>query len=70
VGAIHEVIKQKENGVILEPNDEQAMIDAAAFLLTNNDVAEELGRNAAKCVASDYGLDAMVNQVDRVYNEL
>jgi glycosyltransferase involved in cell wall biosynthesis len=68
VGAVSEVVRHGENGVLIEPNNELALKDAIAFLLQNEGEADRLGENATSFVLENHELSTMVRKVEEVYN--
>jgi len=68
VGAIPEVINHGESGILIGPNNELALKDAVAFLLQNEEKAEQLGKNAASFIQNNHELSTMISKVEEVYD--
>ncbi|MDY6894138.1 MAG: glycosyltransferase family 4 protein [Thermotogota bacterium] len=70
VGGIPEVIKHKKNGLLVQPGDAQELKNAICYIFDNKDEAKNMGDNAATYVAENYGIEAIVNKLEKVYEEL
>ena len=70
VGGIPEIVKRKENGLLVEPGDVHELKNALLYILENKDEAKRMGENAAKYVAENYSVDAIVEKMERVYEEV
>ena len=67
VGGIPEIVKHKENGLLVEPGDVHELKNALLYILENKDEAKRMGENAAKYVAENYSVGAIVEKIERVY---
>lgn len=70
VGAMAEVVRNGENGLIVQPNDESATSEAIGYLLSNEEKALEMGRRASVFIRNNHALDTMISRVERVYEDL
>ena len=70
VGGIPEIVKHKINGLLAEPNNIHELKDALLYILNNKKEAKKMGDNAAKYAAENYGLDAIVEKLEKVYEGL
>jgi glycosyltransferase involved in cell wall biosynthesis len=67
VGAIPEVIRHGENGILIEPNNELALEEAIVLLLQNEGEAERLGKNASRCIVEKHELNKIIDKLEHVY---
>lgn len=68
VGAISEVVRHRENGVLMEPNSESALTNTMNSLLQNEEEADRLGENGRNSILQNHELSKMVRKVEEVYN--
>ena len=69
VGGIPDLIRDGINGVLVPPDDAQALAGAIAALLKNPSQRHALAAAAQECLAH-HTIDEMVDKVDRVYTTL
>jgi len=69
VGGVTEIIRDSDNGLLVPPEDSQAMSEAIVRLLKDRRLSGELARTARKDAEEKYGLDKMVNDTVKVYEE-
>ena len=69
-GAFPEIIERTGGGLLVEPNDPQALSEALASLRADPALAEALGRAGASAVRAHYSVQNMAEQVEAVYAEL
>ncbi len=67
VGAVLEIVKHKDNGILIEPNNVTALRKAVAFLLQDEEKAQELGENAVNHILNNHELGAMTSKIEEVY---
>ena len=67
VGGIPAIVRQEENGLLVEAGDGRALSDAVRRLLVDQRLAERLGRNASRTIGREFGVQAMVDAVESVY---
>jgi glycosyltransferase involved in cell wall biosynthesis len=67
VGAIPEVIRHGENGILIEPNNELALEEAIVLLLQNEGEAERLWKNASRCIVEKHELNKIIDKLEHVY---
>jgi L-malate glycosyltransferase len=67
----HEIITHHKQGLIVEPNNEQELKDALAFLyqdyISNNLVGKRLGDNGSALVCSRYEIATMIAQYQKIF---
>jgi glycosyltransferase involved in cell wall biosynthesis len=67
VGGIPEIINSGSNGLLVPPEDPQALADAVCTLLINISKSKELGKKAHKLVEEKFTLSIMADRVYQVY---
>ncbi len=69
VGGIPDLIKDKENGLLVKPGDEEALANAVLALLNDPEKARRMGkRGRDRC--HNFGLDVMLQKIDVLYQDL
>jgi glycosyltransferase involved in cell wall biosynthesis len=66
VGALPEVVKHKQTGLLVDLRPE-AIAEAISYLLTNDREREEMGRRGRDLVAEKFSLTEMVTRFEAVY---
>jgi glycosyltransferase involved in cell wall biosynthesis len=69
-GAFPEIIERTGGGMLVEPNDPQALSEALASLRADPALAEALGKAGEAAVRTHYSVQNMAEQVEAVYAEL
>ena len=70
VGGISEVVRDKENGLLIEPKDVDSLVKAINFLLDNPDKARELGEKAKRVIFENYTWIKNAERTIDVYREI
>jgi len=70
VGAIPNVIRDGETGLLVNPKDVSGLRDAIARLLTDPDLCRRMGTQAQEWVSRQYTSDAMALQYRAMYEEV
>ncbi|MCK4734433.1 MAG: glycosyltransferase family 4 protein [Methanophagales archaeon] len=70
VGGNPEIVKHKINGLLVEPGDIHGLKNALLYILRDKNEAKKMGENAAKYVAENYGVDIVVEKIERTYEEV
>lgn len=70
VGSFGEVISPLENGLLVEPNNPNELIDAILYLIENEGVAKRMGPDASKLIEEKFGMEIMVGKLEKVYEEM
>ena len=70
VGGIPEVIKEGETGLIVPPEDSEALAEAITTLLKDYRRRQVMEETARKWVSERFGIDEMVSRITKVYEEL
>ena len=66
LGGVEDVVRHNETGLIVAPEDADALADATITILTDAELASRLGETARK-QADNFSLDTMMRQLNRLY---
>ena len=69
VGGIKTLIRDKENGLLVEPADTAGLAQAMIKLLGDQPLRKELGMKARKFIMENFSREKMVDQTERVYKK-
>ncbi|HOX09888.1 MAG TPA: lipopolysaccharide heptosyltransferase II [Candidatus Omnitrophota bacterium] len=69
VGGVTEIIRDGVNGLLVPPEDPQAMSDAIVRMLKDRALTKGIVRNARKDAEEKFNLDRMITETVRVYEE-
>ncbi|HYW83023.1 MAG TPA: glycosyltransferase family 4 protein, partial [Spirochaetia bacterium] len=67
VGAIPEILKHGETGLLVKPADSKDLGDAMTTLLSDTDLCEAMGRNGMEVVKREFSLERMTADTLDVY---
>ena len=70
VGGTPAVVDEGETGFLVQVGDIEAMADRLARLAADRDLRQRLGRTGAERMRERYGLERMVDEVERLYERL
>jgi glycosyltransferase involved in cell wall biosynthesis len=70
VGGVSEIVKDGENGLLVEPNNALKLGNAIEYLLENGDLRKEFGRAGRKLVVEQFSIEAVVRKLIALYNGL
>ena len=70
VGGIAEFIDDGVNGLLVNPGDENELVDKIIYLLENKKKADELGSNLYKKVKDQCDYNKYFSKVKEIYNSL
>lgn len=60
IGDVPEIVRDGENGLLVEPNDNHALAEAIMRFLSEPDLARRCGENARKYAQEHFGFDEMM----------
>jgi glycosyltransferase involved in cell wall biosynthesis len=66
-GGIPEIIKNNINGLLVKPNDTDALAEAMDKVLQDQRLGIRLGTNARRDIERNFNLDRMIQQTASVY---
>ena len=67
IGALPEIVKHRENGLIIEPNDAGVLAEAICELLTNPAERSRLAENALQCARTTLSWDTVARMTATAY---
>ena len=70
VGGVPEIIDDGVTGILVAPEDSRAIAEAVRLLLGNREKAHTLGVNACERVNKNFGINLMVEKIEKLYNTL
>ncbi|SES88492.1 Glycosyltransferase involved in cell wall bisynthesis [Nitrosospira multiformis] len=70
VGGIPEVIKDRENGLLVPPGDAHALAQALREILEDSSLRKMLAENAVRTVEARFSAPVVLTQLSRVYESL
>ena len=70
VGAIPEIVKHGETGLLVEPANSQELGDAMATLLSDPALSAAMGKEGQATVKREFSLDRMTRDTLQVYRDL
>jgi len=70
VGGIPEIVRNGEDGILVEPNNPLELADAIQYLLDNDDVRKEYGREGRNSVVKHFSSQAIVMKLVKIYRGL
>jgi glycosyltransferase involved in cell wall biosynthesis len=70
IGGIPEVIDHMKNGILVQPNNVDSLADAIDYILSNPNVAEEMGANGREKCLEKYNWKNIAQNVLRLYQDL
>ena len=69
-GGIRYVIKNMQNGILVEERNPKQIADGISLLLANSKLRAKITKNAFKFVNKNYSWNIVVEKFDRLYNKL
>jgi glycosyltransferase involved in cell wall biosynthesis len=69
VGALPELVAPERNGLLVSPEDPDALADALVELASQPALSRELGRRGQERARAEFGIDRMVGRTLAVYRE-
>jgi glycosyltransferase involved in cell wall biosynthesis len=70
VGSTPEIVRDSETGLLVPPNDAEALATAMRRIMDDVITAQEMGRKGRVLIEKNYSLQAMTDQVEQVYERL
>lgn len=70
VGGIPEIIISEQTGLLIPPEDPDALAEAVVFLLENPHVAHAMGEASYKLIREHFSVQSFVAQMEAVYDQL
>ena len=70
IGGVVDVIKNEENGLLVEPGNVEQLADALKRLISDTEHASALGKNALRTVRENYDINVIANKYIYLYTGL
>jgi glycosyltransferase involved in cell wall biosynthesis len=70
VGGIPEVVKNRENGILVPQNDPFKLAETIQFLLENEDMRIKFGHEGRELVVKEFSLKTVVSKLTRIYEQM
>lgn len=70
VGAVSEVVRDYENGILVPPGNPIKLSEALQYLLDNEDTRLKLGKKGVKCIAENFSSKATAELLIKIYRSL
>ena len=70
VGGIPEIIEHKGNGILVEPNNVDELVNAIMYMLNNKEEAKNMGKEGAKMILEKFKSEIVVDELERLYGEV
>ncbi|MCL6584925.1 MAG: glycosyltransferase family 4 protein [Anoxybacillus sp.] len=70
VGGIPEVIKNEENGFLVQPGDIKELASAIEKIIVDKNVRERIGMNNKQKIKEKFDLDVLLRDLEKLYNNL
>jgi glycosyltransferase involved in cell wall biosynthesis len=69
IGGIPDIVKNGENGLLVQPKNTKALANAIIYLLENEDVKEKMGKNG-RLKVKDYLWEKIAEKTEAIYVQL
>src|SRR5947207_1924940 len=70
VGGVPDVVRDGEDGFLVEPGDVEQLADRLAVLARDPELRQRMGRAGRERVLPRYGVEQLIDSVDRLYRAL
>lgn len=70
VGSVPEVVINNKTGLIVPPKNSKALSDAIIYLLENENLCHEMGKNAYEYMKDYLSWDGIIKKIKKVYSDL
>ena len=70
VGGIKDLIENGKNGILVPPRDSDSLSKALHHLLTNQNIAIDLGRNARKTIREKFDNTKSIRKLEEIYKSI
>jgi glycosyltransferase involved in cell wall biosynthesis len=70
IGGIPEIIEHKKNGLLVKPNDSEAIAQAIISMCNDWEKTKKMGENARQTVEKKFSKEVMLKSITKLYMEL
>ena len=70
VGGIPDFVIHNKTGILIPPNDENALTDAICRLLQNQKKAKKIGVEGYNSIKEKFSIEKVVSQIEELYSEV
>jgi glycosyltransferase involved in cell wall biosynthesis len=70
VGAVGEIVRHQQTGLLVAPSDSGALGEAICTLIEQPELAKTYGDNGRQLVLKHYGIESMIDATERLYARL
>ncbi|MBM4448828.1 MAG: glycosyltransferase family 4 protein [Chloroflexi bacterium] len=70
VSGLPEIVRDRKNGLLIDPDNPQALADALQYLLEHTPEAQKMGMEGARLISRDFSTEVVVDKMEQVYREL
>jgi glycosyltransferase involved in cell wall biosynthesis len=70
VGAVSEVVRDHENGILVPPRDPFKLAEALQYLLDNEDTRLKFGKQGVKWIHENFSSEAVITRLIEIYRTL
>jgi len=70
VGGIPEIVRHGRNGLLIEPGNVDDLANAIRYILQNKEEAKNMGKEAAKTIFERFRLETVVDELEKIYEEV
>jgi glycosyltransferase involved in cell wall biosynthesis len=65
-----DVIDHEKDGILIPPEDPEALANAMEFIIKNPEKSYQLGKSARRKVVEEFSLDEIANRYSELYHKL
>jgi len=69
IGGIPDIVKNGENGLLVQPEDTEALAKAIIYLLENEEIRKKMGQDGLKKII-DFSWEIISEQTEKIYNNI
>ena len=70
VGAVSEIVRNHENGVLVPPGDPTRLAEAIQFLLDNEETRSKFGKHGVKWISENFSSEVTTRLIIQIYKSL
>ena len=70
IGGLPEIIENMKNGILIPPNDVNALVKSLEYLINNRYLQNSLGSNAAALIREKFSIPIVAKQMEAIYEQV